>query len=157
MWLCHRAEPRGKPQEKMSFLTKLLVLFFIAVIANACSTHPAVGKWKAVRKYDSVRKQMVPVVYEGLLEVLSDGTVKGIPPDGSRRTGTYKLDEAVTPHRFTATEKDGRTVTGIYKVQSDSMSIRVAGESSDSLFPKDFTDFVDDASPVLIEFERKKE
>lgn len=140
-----------------TILMRLLVSTLIAMITMACSTNPVVGTWKAVRRYDAVRKQLVPVTYEGSLEVSGDGSFKVILPDGSQHKGEYKLDEAVTPHRFTATQKDGRTLTGIYRVQGDELSIRVADESSDSLFPKDFTDFGDDTSHTLIELERKKE
>ena len=122
----------------------------------ACNTNPVVGKWKAVRTYDAVRKQMVPVTYEAHLDVSCDGTFKVILPDRSQRTGKYKLDEAVTPYRFTATEKDGRTVRGIYRVATETLGIRIADESPDSEFPTSF-DLNDDTNRGLIELERTKE
>ena len=136
-------------------LMRAALLILIAMFAAACNTNPVVGEWKAVRRYDSVRKQLAPVTYEGLLEVSSDGTFKVILPDRSQRAGQYKLDEAANPPKFTATEKDGRMVRGIYRVAGDKLSIRVADDSPDSDFPTKF-DPNDDTNPGLVELERKK-
>jgi hypothetical protein len=97
------------------------------------------------------------MAYDAFLDVSSDGTFKGTLPGGSQRTGKYELDEAVTPHKFTATEKDGRRVRGIYRVERETLSIRVADESPDSGLPTNFIDFDDGTNLGLIELERKKE
>ena len=137
---------------------RLILLILIAMFALACSTNPVVGKWKAVRTYDPVRKQLVPVAYEGHLEVSSDGTYRVILADGSKRTGEYKLDEAVTPHRFTATEKDGKTVKGIYWVENERMGIRIADVSARYEYPKAYIDQEEDnTGDLVVEFERKTE
>ena len=137
-------------------LVILITVFATAFLAAACSTNPVVGKWKAVRTYDPLHKQLVPVAYGGLLEVSGDETFRVILADRSQRAGKYKLDEAVSPHRFTATEKDGRTIMGIYRVDGDKLSIRLADGPLDSEFPKSF-DVGDDTTLGFVELERKRE
>jgi len=102
---------------------RLVLLFLIAVIAMACSTNPVVGKWKAVRTYDPVRKQMVPVAYEAVLELSSDGEFKVTLP-GEQRTGVYEFDESGSPHRFVATDSARRAVRGIYRVEGEKLTVR---------------------------------
>jgi uncharacterized protein (TIGR03067 family) len=132
-----------------------ILLILIAVAAAACGTNPVVGEWKAVRTYDARRKQLVPAIYDGSLRVSTDGTFKVLIPGGSQVTGEYTVDETIDPHRFTANEKDGRRVRGIYRVAGDKLSIRIADESLDAGFPTNF-DPSDETNPGLIELERKK-
>jgi len=57
------------------------------------------------------------------LDFAADGKIKVTQPDGSETEGTYKLDATKKPKEFTYGRDNGAMVTGIYKLEGDTLTI----------------------------------
>jgi RNA polymerase sigma-70 factor (ECF subfamily) len=57
------------------------------------------------------------------LTFAAEGKIKVTQPDGTETDGTYKLDAAKKPKEFTYARANGASVTGIYKLEGDTLTI----------------------------------
>jgi RNA polymerase sigma factor (sigma-70 family) len=88
-----------------------------------------VGTWGYVSVEVGGKKVAEEDVKEAEMIYTAEGTFTADRGKGMKREGTYKLDPAKKPKEITTTNGEGRTHSGIYKLDGDTLTICIPEEA----------------------------
>ncbi len=109
-------------------LKHLLIVCLAALLIMGCQTkHTMAGQWKS--EDDDGKEVVLFLKGNQDFEAISHG---------ERLSGTWRVDEDVSPNQIHLMLEEGREVTSIVKRQGDSLLIEQVGENGE--IPSKFTD-----------------
>lgn len=121
----------------------IVFLLIITAISVGCSSNGIVGKWQVKQRFDRFEESWKPVDDFMTLEFSSDGRYTS-SVRGRLTSGTYSVDEIVSPHRLVLNDDKAGRVNVIFRLEGNKLRLKANMMNGATQFPADLDSGGDD-------------